>query len=119
MAERIDPPSRLLARKGEARPAIRPDNDNGCSAPEPGAALITAAIALADGRRAAVTLRLDPTRHMRLRLACAIGRRSAQAIMSDALDHYLTTAMPGIERLVAEAMAEGGDQAARGRGLER
>lgn len=111
----IDPidsaPARLLARKGEARPAMRPDNDNGEADRAARPALLAAAIALAGGRRAAVTLRLDPVRHMRLRLACAVGGRSAQAIMGQALDDFLKT-IPGIERLAAEAMAEGGDQPA-------
>lgn len=119
MADRFDPrlPG-LLARKGEARPAMQPDNDN---APAPAIALplaVEAAIALAAGRGASVTLRLDPVRHMRLRLACAVGANSAQAVITEALDAHLTT-IPGIDRLMAVAMPEGGDQAATGRGTER
>ena len=119
MIDRIDPaPSRLLARKGEARPALQPDNDNLRGAGDAAPAMLAAAIALAGGRRASVTLRLDPAGHMRLRLACAIGGRSAQAIVTEALDAHLKS-IPDIERLVAAAMAEGGDQTATGRGSER
>ena len=42
--------------------------------------------ALADGRRAALTLRLDGERHLRLRLACTLHNRSAQMLITDALD---------------------------------
>ena len=48
--------------------------------------------------RAKLSLRLDPERHLRLKLAAAHLRRSSQAIMLDALDAYLstvTTAMDG------------------------
>jgi len=49
--------------------------------------------------KAAFTLRLDPDRHLRLRLACAVGRISAQAIVTEALDRHLG-AMPEIDDLV-------------------
>jgi hypothetical protein len=39
--------------------------------------------------KAAFTLRLDPERHLRLRLACAVSRRSAQMLVTEALDTYL------------------------------
>lgn len=45
--------------------------------------------ALADGRRAAFTLRLDGDRHLQLRLACTVSNRSAQQIVTEALDQYL------------------------------
>jgi hypothetical protein len=41
--------------------------------------------------KAAFTLRLDPERHLKLRLICAVSHRSAQAIVVEALDNYLTT----------------------------
>ena len=50
--------------------------------------------------KAAFTLRLDPSRHLKLRLACAVGGRSAQQIVTDALDQMLN----GIPEL--DAMAE-------------
>ncbi|MCK9543283.1 MAG: hypothetical protein M0R03_14775 [Novosphingobium sp.] len=45
--------------------------------------------ALADGRRAAFTLRLDAERHLRLRLACTIANRSAQQLVTEALDRLI------------------------------
>ena len=39
--------------------------------------------------KAAFTLRLDPDRHLKLRLACAVDGRSAQQIVTAALDQYL------------------------------
>ena len=41
--------------------------------------------------KAAFTLRLDPERHFRLRLACAITGHSAQQIVTGALDDILKT----------------------------
>ena len=54
----------------------------------------------AKGRKgkAAFTLRLDPERHLKLRLACAIGRKSAQSIVTEALDRYLAS-LPDIDEL--------------------
>lgn len=49
--------------------------------------------------KAAFTLRLDPERHLKLRLACAVGRRSAQQLVTEALDSYLAS-IPGIDALV-------------------
>lgn len=45
--------------------------------------------ALAEGRKAAFTLRLDQYRHLRLRLACTLEQRSAQSVLIEALDHFL------------------------------
>jgi hypothetical protein len=39
--------------------------------------------------KAAFTLRLDPERHLKLRLACALSRRSAQQLVTEALDEFL------------------------------
>lgn len=41
--------------------------------------------------KAAFTLRLDPDRHLKLRLICAVSHRSAQHIVVEALDAYLTS----------------------------
>ena len=57
--------------------------------------------ALDDGRRAAFTLRLDSERHLKLRLACTVRNRSAQQIVTEALDR-LIEAMPEIEALAAQ-----------------
>lgn len=45
--------------------------------------------ALAAGRRAAFTLRLDGERHLKLRLACVVVNRSAQQLVTEALDQLL------------------------------
>ncbi|MBB5687466.1 hypothetical protein [Sphingobium boeckii] len=77
------------------------------AAPRP---LPTVAIArakkAAKGRKtkAAFTLRMDPERHLKLRLACAITRDSAQAIVTEALDNYLSS-FPEIDELVRKVPA--------------
>jgi hypothetical protein len=50
------------------------------------------------GAKAAFTLRLDPERHLKLRLACALGRESAQSIVTEALDRFLAE-LPDVEAL--------------------
>ena len=45
--------------------------------------------AIAEGRRAAFTLRVDETRHLKLRLACTMQGRSAQQLVTQALDRLL------------------------------
>lgn len=59
-------------------------------------------IALASGRKAAFTLRLDADRHFRLRLASTLENRSAQQVVTDALDRFLET-VPGLEDLACRA----------------
>jgi len=56
--------------------------------------------------KAAFTLRLDPERHLKLRLACAVNCRSAQQLVTDALDHLLGD-MPELEAMAAKAKREG------------
>lgn len=48
--------------------------------------------------KAAFTLRLDPERHLKLRLACALSRRSAQQLVTEALDTFLQS-HPELEAL--------------------
>jgi hypothetical protein len=48
--------------------------------------------------KAAFTLRLDPDRHLKLRLACALSRRSAQQLVTEALDDFLNN-LPELEAL--------------------
>ena len=57
--------------------------------------------ALADGRRAAFTLRLDAARHLQLRLACTVAGHSAQQLMIEALDRLLAE-QPDIALLAAQ-----------------
>jgi hypothetical protein len=56
--------------------------------------------------KAAFTLRLDPDRHLKLRLACAVDGRSAQQLVTDALDHLLER-MPDLDGLAAKAKRRG------------
>ena len=147
----------LLARKGGARPAMRPQlgpvggdaiarqlddrgwndlgwNDMGDDAPAPapqpsaevvsitpdspppadapvpevvrqraalkGPSLSPRRSALAEGRRAAFTLRVDAERHLKLRLACAVSNRSAQQLVTEALDRLLAES-PDVTELSA------------------
>lgn len=148
--------SGLLARKGQARPAMRPQgfalpdlanagdelgwNDMGEApaippvlaerealkeeieavppAPAADSAPVVddapAEVSLATARRlqretrhkskAAFTLRLDQDRHLKLRLAAATRHRSAQALVTEALDAFLVT-LPEVEALVAQLPA--------------
>lgn len=118
----------LLARKGQARPASRL-----ADAGEPAAAAAKpvvlrqrealdaqiAAPGLAEGAlarladevaarkpRSAFTLRLDADRHLRLRLASAITRQSAQQLVIQALDALFET-LPTVETLAQRAQAGG------------
>jgi len=56
--------------------------------------------------KAAFTLRLDPQRHLKLRLACAVHGRSAQQIVTDALDGLLAN-MPELEVMAEKANRKG------------
>jgi hypothetical protein len=56
--------------------------------------------------KAAFTLRLDPDRHLKLRLACAVDGRSAQQLVTDALDHLLER-MPELDGLAEKAKRRG------------
>ncbi len=51
---------------------------------------------VAVGKKAAFTLRLDSERHLRLRLACAVTGRSAQQLVTQAVDELLQT-LPEVE----------------------
>lgn len=54
------------------------------------------------GRKAAFTLRLNPERHLRLRLASAICARSSQQLVTEALDQFLKT-IPELDALAETA----------------
>ena len=56
--------------------------------------------------KAAFTLRLDPQRHLKLRLACAVDGRSAQMLVTQALDALLG-AMPELEAMAEKAKRKG------------
>ena len=62
--------------------------------------------ALAEGRRAAFTLRLDAERHLKLRLACVVANRSAQQLVTEALD-ALIAGMSEIDSLSEQVRKRG------------
>ena len=156
--------SSLLARKGTAKPAMRPQgfvglsphgthddlgwNDMGdepvavtqpapkpvvlrqieaieekiaqAPAPEPkpapapkpaapAAAIRAARAAVAKTNKAAFTLRLDTDRHLRLRLASAVTNRSAQQLVTEALDAFLDsqTEVEALARQIGPAKDHG------------
>ena len=55
--------------------------------------------------KAAFTLRLDPERHLKLRLACAVNGRSAQQLVTDAVDRLLSD-MPELDTMAERAPAK-------------
>lgn len=57
--------------------------------------------------KAAFTLRLDPDRHLKLRLACAVNHRSAQQLVTEALDAFLD-AQPELDSLAGQVPVAGG-----------
>ena len=74
-------------------------------APRAVKAASVAKIDRATGRKAAFTLRLDTDRHLRLRLAAAVCDRSAQALVTEALDAFLAT-LPEVEALAQSLPAK-------------
>jgi hypothetical protein len=78
------------------------------AAPAPVAAAAAQRIARAvraGPAKAAFTLRLDAERHLRLRLASASRNRSAQALVTEALDAYIAT-LPEVEGLATQLAAK-------------
>lgn len=61
--------------------------------------------------KAAFTLRLAPDRHLKLRLACATTNRSAQMLVTDALDAFLAT-MPELDAMAKKVPTPSATQAA-------
>ena len=58
--------------------------------------------------KAAFTLRLDAERHLKLRLACAVTHKSAQQIVSQALDDYLAS-LPELDVLASKVPSKRGN----------
>ena len=56
-------------------------------------------------RPAAFTLRIDPDRHLRLRLACQLQGRSAQALVTEAVDRFLAD-LPEIEPMAERTVRQ-------------
>lgn len=59
------------------------------------------------GKKAAFTLRLDSDRHLRLRLATAVSGRSAQQLVTHALDQFLQT-IPEVAQLAGQLPTRSG-----------
>jgi hypothetical protein len=93
-----DEPSDVAPAPVIAAPALAP----------PPAALRAPRLRSAPGAKgkAAFTLRLDRERHLKLRLACAVDGRSAQQLVTDALDHLLGR-MPELDSMAAKAKHKG------------
>lgn len=117
-AERTPPPPLGLSPVGAAHLPPEPDGHavHEAEVRETGDVLAATVVSLAHGEargKAAFTLRLDAVRHLRLRLACALDRRSAQQIVTDALDAYLET-MPNLDMVAGTIPA-----ATRRNGMKR
>ncbi len=78
------------------------------AAPRAAVARLVSAPRAAPGSKAkaAFTLRLDRDRHLKLRLACAVSGRSAQMLVTDALDALLDS-MPELDSLAQKANRKG------------
>ena len=98
VAEEI--PAPLLATRKPAAAAAAP-----ATAPAPRRAPQPRSARGSKGK-AAFTLRLDPDRHLKLRLACAVSSRSAQMLVIEALDGLLGQ-MPELEAMVEKAKRKG------------
>lgn len=98
-------PEPLLQRKAQSpvrdtieRIAQKLETPMARTAPEPRS---TKSTTNGGGKRAAFTLRLDQSRHLKLRLACTVKGRSAQQLVTEALDALLSE-MPEIDLLAAQ-----------------
>jgi hypothetical protein len=92
VATRIEKPEPVVAARAAAAPAPRRQRKPRAMPGSKG--------------KAAFTLRLDPDRHLKLRLACAVDGRSAQALVTQALDKLLAE-MPELDSLATKAKRKG------------
>ncbi|SDG10344.1 hypothetical protein SAMN05216241_105139 [Limimonas halophila] len=101
----------LLARKGAAQPATvnRPATRN---TPPPAAVAPAPESGRTSGKRARLTLRLDPVRHRRLRIAAAHLNCSMQALLTESLDDRLAALESVCACLRADSEAPDGQEAA-------
>jgi hypothetical protein len=102
----------------EPEPELEPESElepAPAAAPAPARAVVPlpkrqaapAAAPAPAGKKAAFTLRVDAERHLRLRLATAVTGRSAQQLVTEALDRMLES-LPEIESLAARVPASAG-----------
>ena len=68
---------------------------------------LRAAAVVAEGKKAAFTLRLDADRHLRLRLANALTGKSSQQLVTAALDAFLES-LPEVSSLARQVPARAG-----------
>ena len=93
-----------LLEKGETELPVPKPKPQPKVAPKPEPAVVrtkSASSPKRDSRRAAFTLRLDAKRHLKLRLASTVKNRSAQQLVTAALDKYLAE-IPEVEALAAQ-----------------
>jgi hypothetical protein len=107
-------PSRVIVPANETEAAQVPVAATPVAAPAPVAPAPVAAVrnpaprqprqraAAGSKAKAAFTLRLDAARHLKLRLACAVSGRSAQQLVTEALDQLLD-AMPDVQAMADRA----------------
>lgn len=123
-AEIYDPEAEVEAELEEAEEVEQVEADPAMELPEPAPVFVPApqpvarAIESAPRRaprprtmpgskgKAAFTLRLESERHLKLRLACAVHGRSAQQIVTDALDQLLER-MPELDAMAEKAKRKG------------
>ncbi|MBV9931374.1 MAG: hypothetical protein JO013_10575 [Alphaproteobacteria bacterium] len=91
-------------------PEPEPEPEPVRAAPAPVVPISNRRVAAAPKGKAAFTLRLDPERHLKLRLACAVTRRSAQQLVTGALDDFLSS-LPEVQALAERVPAEAGRRA--------
>ena len=70
-------------------------------------------VAAGAGPKAAFTLRLDAQRHLKLRLACALHGRSAQMMVTEAVDRLLAT-FPELDTIAGQLPESGLPRRAQG-----
>ena len=92
---------------GEEEPEAQQEAQTPPAAPPAEVVALPKRPAVAPGRKSAFTLRLDSDRHLRLRLAVAVTGRSAQQILTGALDELLDS-IPEIESLASRVPAKAG-----------
>jgi hypothetical protein len=94
-------PTPLFVAPAAPAPAPAP-----AAAPAPRARAPKPRAAPGSKAKAAFTLRLDRRRHLKLRLACAVNGRSAQQLVTDALDVLLAD-MPELDAMAEKANRKG------------
>lgn len=109
LVEEFAPPTAPVVHLEQVpEPVMVPEPQTQTAAPRP----VSTATAARIGRevssrqgKAAFTLRLDRERHLKLRLASAVSGRSAQLLVTEALDAFLET-LPELGGLVSQLAAD-------------